>query len=137
MHNPYANIEHMHHTARCFLVLDRWVIINRDHKTVAVVVTSTANHVTELSITLILGRHKLPLDPITGIGGMRTALRWIMAQLNNGRLWLSTRLSLEREARLLGYNEPELLACEHAYNYQYCLRLLVNLPGLSESWPKR
>ena len=137
MYNPHAKITYMHHTARCFLALDRWVIITQDHETVATVTTSTTNHTTEIAITLILGRHKLPLETIMRPGGVRTALRWVMAQLNNGNTWLSTRLALEHEARLLGYKEPKLLACEHAYDYQYCLQLLANLPGLAENWPKR
>jgi len=133
-YNPYAKLEHMHHTARYLFSLKRWVISNRDREIAAVIVTSTANHVTELTVTLALGRrYRLPLDPITHPGGMRTALRWVCQELNNGHLWLSTRLALERKARLLGYSEPELLACEHAYDYNYCLRLLANLPGLSES----
>ena len=135
-YNPHAELKHMHHTAGYLLTPECWVVTNR-YGIVAVVATSTANHTTVITTTLVLGEHELPLDPITRPGGMRTALRWVCQELNNGHTWLSTRLSLEREARLLGYAEPELLACEHAHDYQYCSRLLANLPGLSESWPKR
>lgn len=137
MYNPYAELKHAHHVARYLFSLKRWVVSDRGHEIVAVITTSTANHVTELTITLVLGRHRLLLDPTTRPGGMRTALRWVCQELNNGHFHLGTRLALEHKARLLDYSEPELLACEHAYDYQYCLQLLANLPGLSESWPKR
>ena len=130
MYNPYADLRHMHHAAHWFSIPERWAIANRDYGIVASLTANTANHMTELDVTLILDEHRLHLDLIVRPGGMRTALRWVCQELNNGHLWLSTRLSLERKARLLGYSEPELLACEHAYDYQYCLRLVTNILGL-------
>ena len=130
--DPHSNIEHMHHTARWFPGPERWVIINRSREPVAVIATNTANHVTELTITLVLGEHKLSPRSLMRPGGMRTALRWLMIRLNNDNLWLSARLSLERKARFLGYDEPRLLDCWHATDYMYCLRLLADLPGLSD-----
>lgn len=128
--HTHAEITYMHHTAHWFSVLERWVIVNQDREPVAIVTTTTDSKMTEIAITLLLGEHKLPLDPLTRPGGVRTALRWVCQELNNDNLWLRTRLRLEREARLLDYSEPELLDCWHATNYKYCLRLLANLPGL-------
>lgn len=138
MYNPYAELKHTNHTARYFSGPGYWGITDRNHEAVAIVVMNSTKQpnslgrkrtVTTCEITLILGRHELPLDPITHPGGLRTTLRWVCQELNR-RLWLSTRLALERKARLLGYEESELLACEHAYDYQYCLRLVSNIPGL-------
>ena len=128
--NTHAEITHTHHTARWLSVLKRWVIINQDQEIMAVVTTTTADHVIELTVILVLGDRRLAPRTLTRPGGMRTAIRWVCQELNNGNLWLGARLHLEREARLLDYSEPELLGCWHAYDYQYCLRLLTNLPGL-------
>ena len=142
--NSHAELTHMHHTARWFSTLERWAVINQDQELIATIVMTATRHknprnpkrwytMTELNITLILGGHRLSPSRFIRPGSERTALRWAMAQLNNGNFWLGARLLLEREARLLDYSESELLACEHAYDYEYCLQLLANLPGLLES----
>ena len=127
----HAEITHMHHRARWVPSLELWVVINQDKEIVATVAAVTANHVTELTITLTPSLYTLAPRTLTRPGGMRTALRWVMTNLNNGRLWLTARLRLERESRFLGYKEPELLACGHASDYEYCRQLLDNLPGLT------
>lgn len=129
--DTHAELTYMHHTAHYFPDPERWVIINQAREPVAVITTNTIDHVTELAITLVLGEHKLAPRVLTHPGGMRTALRWVCQELNNGKLWLTARLRLERESRFLGHKEPELLACSHASDYQYCRRLLANLPGLT------
>jgi len=129
--DTHAELTHMHHTARHFPDPERWVIVDRAREPVAVIATSTADHVTELTITLVLGEHELAPRVLTRPGGTRTALRWVCQELNNGKLWLTARLRLERESRFLGYREPDLLACGHASDYRYCRRLLANLPGLA------
>ena len=143
--NPHAEITHMHHVARWFPGPERWVITNlKEKEPVAMVVTSTTRHedprshrrwytMTRLDITLILGVHRMSLDSFVRPDSVRTALRWAMAQFNNGSLWLGARLHLGRRARSLGYDESKILVCGHAYDYQYCLRLLASLPGLLES----
>ena len=129
--DTHAEITHMHHRVHWVPSLELWVVINQDKEIVATVAAVTANHVTELIITLTPGFHTLAPRTLIRPGGTRTALRWVCQELNNGRLWLTARLRLERESRFLGYREPELLVCEHASDYEYCQRLLANLPGLT------
>lgn len=123
-------IAHMHYRARWVPSLELWVLVNQDKEIVATVATSTADHVTEIVVTLTLGGYSLQPRSFARPGGERTAIRWVCQELNNGNLWLHARLSLEHEARLLDYDEAGLLACWHATDYQYCQRLLANLPGL-------
>jgi len=128
--DTHAEITCMHHRARWAPSLELWVLVNQDKEIIATVGTSTADHVTEIVITLTPGGYSLQPRSFTRPSGERAAIRWVCQELNNDNLWLRARLSLEHEARLLGHSEPELLACWHATDYKYCQRLLTNLPRL-------
>lgn len=142
--NPYAEIQAHHHRARYFSGFDwydepQWVIIDPEYRVVAKVKASVTRPkdprtgrwyaVATLEPILILDEYRHELAPIRRPGGLRTALRWSMCQLNNGSVYLSARLDLMARARELGFSEPVILSCWHASDRVQCVRLCKLIGG--------
>jgi len=138
--NRYDNIHEANHVARFVPPVSkdtacaRCVIENTSGDPVADVlirVTTAARRggpqMTDLDALLLLGENEFALTTIHRRGGPRTALRWLMRQLNNGSIYTETRLKLESRARKAGFTESQLLSCWHADERRYCARLLVLL----------
>ena len=141
--NPYAEIQAHHHRAKYFHSFDKWVIM--DPRGGGLVVARVKAGVTRpkdprtgrwyavatLEPILILDEYRHELTPIRRPGGLRTALRWFMCQLNNGSVYLSARLDLMARARELGFSEPTILSCWHASDRVQCVRLCKLIGGKS------
>lgn len=136
--NPHSDIQAHNHRAKYFTGFDwydepQWIIIDPEHRVVARVKASVTHPkdprtnrwyaVTTLDPILILDEHRHELTPIVRTGGLRTALRWFMCQLNNGSVYLRTRLALMAQARELGFDESTIVSQWHADDRVQCIRL--------------
>jgi len=143
--NPHADVQAHNHRARYFatgfgLYDDpQWIIADPQRRVVARVRASVAHPksprtgrwyaMTILEPTLILDEYRHELTPLRRPGGLRTALRWFMCQLNNKSVYLSARLALMARARELGFSESTIVSCWHASDRVQCIRLLELIGG--------
>jgi len=141
--NPYADIQAHNHVARYFSDWHnepcKWAIIDRECRVIARVKASVTHPksprtgrwyaVAILEPTLVLDKYRHELTPLRRPGGLRTALRWLMCQLNNGSVYLGTRLGLMARARELGFSESTIVSCWHASDRVQCIRLLELIGG--------
>ena len=135
--DPHADIKAHNHAARYFTGLDghgepQWIVVSPEQ--VVARIKASVTHpknprtnrwyaVATLEPTLVLDKYRHELAPIRRPGGLRTALRWFMCRLNNGSVYLSTRLALMARARELGFSEPMIMVCWHASDRVQCIRL--------------
>ena len=142
--NPHADIQAHNHSARYFTGFDwydepQWVIVDRERRVVARVKASVTRPkdprtgrwyaVATLEPILVLDEYRHELTPLLRPGGLRTALRWFMCRLNNGKIYLSARLALMTRARELGFSESTIVACWHASDRVQCIRLCKLIGG--------
>jgi len=141
--NPYSNIQAHNHRARYFSDWHdeprKWAIIDPECRVVARVKTSVTHPksprtgrwyaMTILEPILVLDGCRYELTPIRRPGGLRTALRWFMCQLNNKSVYLSTRLALMARGREIGFSESTIVSCWHASDRVQCIRLLELIGG--------